>query len=125
MDKEPLSRMKSPLDWWKKEGYSFPRLAPIARRVLSVPASLASSERAFSAGGLITCQQRASLSPANLDAIVFLNKNMPFLFNMDMSTNSPLIEQEPAEEPAEEQVGEAGQQEGPELPSLPDSWEDF
>ena len=39
-----------------------------------------SSERVLSAGGLVANQQTATLSPANVDAIVFLNKNRMHLF---------------------------------------------
>ena len=39
-----------------------------------------SSERVFSAGGLAANQQRATLLPANVDAIVFLNKKRMHLF---------------------------------------------
>ena len=47
--------------------------------VLCVPAISTPAELAFSAAGLIVNNQRASLLPANVDAQVFLNKNMSTL----------------------------------------------
>ena len=51
--------------------------------MLCTPASSAPSERAFSAGGLIASQQRASISPADVDSIIFLNKNLKSLAAID------------------------------------------
>lgn len=79
LDSEPLARNKNPLDWWRLKADSYPRLALLARRILCVQATSTPSERVFSAGGLIVNQQRATLSPANVDAIVFLNKNREYL----------------------------------------------
>lgn len=114
----PLAPNSSPLEWWKLKAESYPRIAVVAKKVLSVPATSTSSERAFSAGGLVACQQCAALSPSTVDAIVFLNKNMRTLFNMT-SHGSQGTEVHVKVEPAD---GE----EQPPLPSLAtDGWEDM
>ena len=69
----------------KKED-TYPRVSKVAKRLLRVPATSTPSERVFSSGGLIVSQQRASIKPSNLDAIVFLNCNMGSLFGMKVLT---------------------------------------
>ena len=69
----------------KKED-TYPRISKVAKRLLSVPVTSTPSERVFSSGGLIASQQRASIKPSNLDAIVFLNRNMESLFGMKALT---------------------------------------
>ena len=50
-----------PLIWWKLNHRSFPLLARVARRVLAIPATSASSERAFSEAGLLISKRRTCL----------------------------------------------------------------
>ena len=64
-----------PLEWWKHNANSFPMLSPLARALLSVPATSVSSERAFSTAGDIVTAQRASLKPNQVDMLLFLKKN--------------------------------------------------
>ena len=52
----------------------------MAKEVLCVPSTSTPSERTFSAAGLIV--NEPALHGDNVDAIVFLNKNMPKLFDM-------------------------------------------
>ncbi|XP_046542831.1 E3 SUMO-protein ligase ZBED1-like [Haliotis rubra] len=47
------------LSWWKENKHCFPRVATLAQRFLSIPGTSVPSERAFSAAGLTTTQQRA------------------------------------------------------------------
>ena len=48
-----------PLEWWKKNEQQFPRLAAVARQVLSVQPTSAPSERVFSASGtVVLCSPR-------------------------------------------------------------------
>ena len=51
----------------------FPILALVARRVLAVPATSASTERLFSASGRVCTFDRASLKPANVDILSTLH----------------------------------------------------
>ena len=64
-----------PLDWWKRNETRYPQIAVIAKRVLGVPATSVSSERIFSAAGLLINKLRNRLSSDIVDSIIFLNKN--------------------------------------------------
>lgn len=64
-----------PLQWWKRNELRFKSLSTAARKYLAIPATSAPSERVFSVAGNICNRRRASLSPENLDALVFLNAN--------------------------------------------------
>ena len=64
-----------PLQWWSENEKKYPRLAIIAKRVLSVPATSVPSERIFSSAGLIVTKLSNRLSPEIVDHIIFLNKN--------------------------------------------------
>ena len=79
MAKQVISRNDCPLTWWKTNAHRFPRLAPVARSLLSVPATSSPSERAFSTAGLTISSLRGSLKPKNVDALLFLNKNFKLL----------------------------------------------
>ena len=74
----PSSSKTYPLTWWKDNAASFPNLARLALRYLSVPATSTSSERAYSAAGILTTGRRGALSSENVDRLVFLNKNTDF-----------------------------------------------
>jgi len=41
------------LPWWREKSFTFKRLAELARRVLAIPATSASSERTWSRAGMI------------------------------------------------------------------------
>ena len=62
-----------PLDFWTKNQLQFPILALVARRVLAVPATSASTDRLFSASGRVCTFDRASLKPANVDILLTLH----------------------------------------------------
>ncbi len=63
------------LDWWKGRAEAYPRLAALAKKYLSCPASSVPSERIFSLAGNIVSKKRASLKPENVDMLIFLKKN--------------------------------------------------
>lgn len=65
----------NPLEMWRKRAKEFPYLARLARRVLSIPATQAQSERMFSAAGLTVNKRRGSLDPENVEMLVFLRCN--------------------------------------------------
>ncbi|XP_048852654.1 E3 SUMO-protein ligase ZBED1-like [Brienomyrus brachyistius] len=65
-----------PLEWWRQHELSFPSVARLAKKYLSIPATSSSSERAFSASGnIITCK-RSCLKPNTVDQLVFLALNL-------------------------------------------------
>ena len=59
----PRESTASLLHWWKATEAHLPKLARVARRILAIPASSASSERAFSAAGVTISQRRTALDP--------------------------------------------------------------
>ncbi len=62
-----------PLQWWSKREEAHARLAPIARKYLSTPATTVSCERLFSLSGHIIQKKRASMSPENVNKLVCLS----------------------------------------------------
>nr|XP_014267406.2 zinc finger BED domain-containing protein 1-like [Maylandia zebra] len=62
-----------PLQWWLKREGAHARLAPIARKYLSTPATTVPCERLFSLSGHIIQKKRASLSSDNVNRIVCLS----------------------------------------------------
>ncbi|KAK3910315.1 E3 SUMO-protein ligase ZBED1 [Frankliniella fusca] len=52
--------------------HRFPRLGKLAKQILCIPASSASSERAFSVAGLIVTPRRTRLVPDHLDSMIVL-----------------------------------------------------
>ena len=61
----------------------FPILAPVARRVLAVPATSLSTERLFSASSRDCTFDRANLKPANIDILTTLHVWETFAFEED------------------------------------------
>uniref|UniRef100_A0A1X7T819 HAT C-terminal dimerisation domain-containing protein n=1 Tax=Amphimedon queenslandica TaxID=400682 RepID=A0A1X7T819_AMPQE len=67
LDEKQLPSDTNVLDWWRVNSSKYPLLASLAKRYLSTPATSVPAERIFSAAGLTVNQQRASLSPENVD----------------------------------------------------------
>ena len=68
-----------PLMWWKNTGsIKYPTLAQIAKRILSIPATSAPSERVFSVAGITIANKRARLLPDTASALIFLHQNWDF-----------------------------------------------
>ena len=65
---------ESPLDWWEVEATRFPLLAFVTKGYLAIPATSVPSERGFSTAGDVVTAQRATLTPENVDMLVFLKK---------------------------------------------------
>ena len=61
------------LYFWTTYQEQFPILALVARRVLAVPATSASTERLFSAGGRVCTFDRARMKPRNVDILTTLH----------------------------------------------------
>lgn len=72
---QSLSVQSDPLVWWRDNEKPFPHLSNLAKRFLGIPAMSVPSEQVFSTAGDIVTAQRASLSPENVDIMVFLKKN--------------------------------------------------
>lgn len=63
------------LSWWKDNAAYYPKIAEIAREVLSIPASTSSSERIFSFSGNIINDRRESMSPQVFRPLTILGSN--------------------------------------------------
>ena len=83
-----VSRNEDPLLWWRKNESRFPHIARLARLFLAVPATSTPSERVFSAAVNIVTKKRSALSPENVDALIFLNKNWSLLFQLPSTPSS-------------------------------------
>jgi len=64
-----------PLSWWKANASLFPRLARLAQKYLSIPATSAPAERIFSLAGQVVSDRRARLDPEIVDQLIFLRFN--------------------------------------------------
>jgi hAT family C-terminal dimerisation region len=63
------------MNFWKVEGYRWPRIANVALKVFSIPASTAASERNFSVYGFIHSKLRNKLDSKTVDKLVYLKAN--------------------------------------------------
>ncbi|KAH7860224.1 hypothetical protein Vadar_010936 [Vaccinium darrowii] len=61
------------LHWWQVNSAKFPTLASMARDILAVPATIVASEAAFSVGGRVIGETRASLLPDIVEALMTCN----------------------------------------------------
>lgn len=66
------------LEFWKDQQYVFPHLCILAKQILAIPASSASSERSFSVAGRVIEERRSCLSGSTVDGILFLNDYFNF-----------------------------------------------
>lgn len=62
----------NPLPFWKANQKKLPKLAKIARKIHSIPATTACVEREFSASGLVVTERRSALNPDSVNNIIFL-----------------------------------------------------
>ncbi|MGH0161989.1 UNVERIFIED_CONTAM: hypothetical protein FKN15_041901 [Acipenser sinensis] len=65
-----------PLQLWKNNMHRLPRLAKLAKRFFSIPATSTPSERLFSAAGAIVTRKCDGLSPSHVDMLVLLHSNL-------------------------------------------------
>ena len=77
----------NPLSFWCEQKDSLNIMAQIAKSVFVIPASSAESERHFSIAGQIVTEQRRSLDPDCVEAMVVLKE--AFLNNMWPSSSKP------------------------------------
>ena len=64
------------LEWWKSHSMEFPLLSRCARYILAIPASSATSERIFSAGGLTVTNLRNSLVEDMVQDLLMIKLNL-------------------------------------------------
>ncbi len=62
-----------PLQFYTVNKKELPIFSAVARRVLAIPATSATTERLFSVGGRVCTFDRASLTPANVDILTTLH----------------------------------------------------
>jgi hypothetical protein len=63
------------LHWWRDHEKVLPHLAKVAKKVLTVPASSAKSERVFSTGGNFVTKKRSSLAPKKVEELILIKEN--------------------------------------------------
>jgi hypothetical protein len=63
------------LGFWKNHEMTCPLLAEAARGYLAIPASSATFERAFSAGGSKVLHKKTKLQPENVEKLLFILQN--------------------------------------------------
>ncbi|KAJ8346645.1 hypothetical protein SKAU_G00280460 [Synaphobranchus kaupii] len=64
------------LGWWREHNLTYPKLATIARGILSIPVSSSNSEWNFSVAGRTIDKRRTALKPSTVNAILFLHNNL-------------------------------------------------
>jgi hypothetical protein len=63
------------LQWWQQHEAEFPALAILAKKYHAIPASSASSERSFSAAGMLVNKRRSCIGTDNVDDLLFIHDN--------------------------------------------------
>ena len=75
-----LEKEKNPLNYWALNDVNFPRLAKLAVKFLSLPASSAPVERIFSVGGKLFRPERCRLSDTVFEKLMFIRCNREIIF---------------------------------------------
>lgn len=63
------------LEFWKNNSKTLPKLAQLSRKILCIPATSVSSERAFSHAGILVNAKRSSLGPSVINKTLFIHDN--------------------------------------------------
>eukprot|EP00981_Chlorochromonas_danica_P008816 scaffold2312_cov165-Ochromonas_danica.AAC.56 len=66
---------EKPLLWWAENAYKYPFLSMIARKMLCIPATSASSERLFSLAGRTITDERSTLGSSLARNLIYLRAN--------------------------------------------------
>lgn len=64
-----------PCNWWREHENNYPTIAMLAKQILQIPASSASSKRIFSTDSNIITSKRSRLDPPDVSALIFLHHN--------------------------------------------------
>ena len=67
-EKDPKKEQKGPLHWWEENAVLYPRLAQMARDILSIPGMSAEVERLFSSAKLMLTDNRGCLKEDIIEA---------------------------------------------------------
>lgn len=67
---------EKPCLWQKAHENLYPIISVLAKKILCIPASSASSERVFSTAGNIITPKWNKMTPHHLSALVFLKNNL-------------------------------------------------
>lgn len=71
LSESQINHNLDPNNWWMEHEKRNLRIALLAKQILSIPASSASSERVFSSAGNLITSKRSTLDPLNTSALVF------------------------------------------------------
>ena len=82
------SSLTQPLIWWNYNCHRFPKLAAVAKKVLSIPATSVASERQFSSARLVMPWNRTRLSGKTLQSLMCLKSWLKFKDCDDFSDDS-------------------------------------
>lgn len=74
---EPLKTPTDLLTFWKDRASAGDALAPLAKKLLAIPATSTPSERSFSVAGRLIEERRTALDPECVDQLLFLHSNVP------------------------------------------------
>ena len=66
-------KLSDPLKWWNMKTNTYHYMSQVAQRLLCIPATSASAERAFSSAGLTIAADRCSILPELANELVFLH----------------------------------------------------
>lgn len=73
---EPIAEQETdPLEFWKTKASDYPRLASLARRILSIPASSGSVERLFSAAGALARARRSKIEIQKVEELIMFRES--------------------------------------------------
>ena len=65
-----------PLAFWRENEHKYPNIAKLAKKYLCVQATSVASERVFSTAGDVVHAERSRLDQEQVDALIFLKKNI-------------------------------------------------
>jgi hypothetical protein len=78
-DKTKIDKDMNILIYWKNNKSSYPTLAKIAKRILSIPATNTSVERLFSDSGNTITNRRTRLQTSKVNQLLFIRRNLSVL----------------------------------------------
>ena len=89
------TKENNPLEWWEENHHKFPNVWQLAEEYLAIPATSASSERAFSSSGNILTLKRVRLNELLVDDGVLLKENQPVIDDILSSIYGDFVKYKP------------------------------